>query len=440
MRAKQWPHGRGALARLRRRASDQDGLSIVELVIAISVLTITLSGVASGLTSALGLTRQNRSRTVAANLAAEDMEKVRAAAVTAAGFSSLQPPAFTETAVTEATVTVGSLPYTVRRETEWVSQSSTAGLCDGPNGTATPTFLRITVDVSWLNMMGVTPARSQTVIIPPGDLYDVNDGHIIVRVRDRAGLPIATTPVRVTDNSTGLSRTASTNAEGCVFFGFLEARAHTVVIDRSGYVDWSGSQSASQAVMVSAGATNGIAFDYDRAAQLNITFSALAGHTVPASLPVTLFSENLQPSSQQVRTGTGSPRTFSIFPFPSGYQTWAGSCSDSDPGASYRSARMTAEPGDQASGTVATAAVALTVRGYNNAPSANRPLIARNACGEDVSLGLTNASGQILTALPFGSWTFQVADRRVYSGSWPTVTLVVPGTPAVSLDLRHWWY
>ena len=132
MSAKQGPCGRGALARLRRRAADADGMSIVELVVAISVMTITLSGVASGLTGALGLTRQNRSRTVAANLAAGEMETVRAASVTSAGFTSLQPPAFTETAVTERTATVGSLPYTVRRETEWVSQNSTAGLCDGP--------------------------------------------------------------------------------------------------------------------------------------------------------------------------------------------------------------------------------------------------------------------------------------------------------------------
>jgi hypothetical protein len=286
-------------------------------------------------------------------------------------------------------------------------------------------------------MMSVTPVRSQTVITPPGALYDANDGHIVVRVRDRAGAPLASTPVSAMDTTTGLSRTATTNAGGCVFFGFLEARAHTVVVNRSGYVDWSGAQSASQSVMVSAGATSGIAFDYDRAAQLNITFSALAGHTVPSGLPLTLLSENLQPSSQQVRTGTGSPRTFSVFPFASGYQAWAGSCSDSDPGGSYRSARMTTDPGGQANGTVATAAVTLTVRDDKNNLSTGRPLTARDACGLNVSLGFTNVIGQLRTALPFGAWTFSVADNAVYSGSWPTVALVVPGNPAVSVNLRH---
>ena len=50
---------------------------MVELVMAIFIFGIVITGIAAGMTSSLNLTRQNRNRSVAANLASQEMDTVR---------------------------------------------------------------------------------------------------------------------------------------------------------------------------------------------------------------------------------------------------------------------------------------------------------------------------------------------------------------------------
>ena len=62
-----------AIYRIRRRASgradDEAGFTMVEMVIAIFIFAMVITGVGVGMSSALNLTRQNRNRSIAANLA-----------------------------------------------------------------------------------------------------------------------------------------------------------------------------------------------------------------------------------------------------------------------------------------------------------------------------------------------------------------------------------
>ena len=67
------------LARVRRRehAGDQGGFTMVEVVMSIFIFGIVITGVIAGMSSALNLTRQDRNRSIAANLASQEMDTVR---------------------------------------------------------------------------------------------------------------------------------------------------------------------------------------------------------------------------------------------------------------------------------------------------------------------------------------------------------------------------
>ncbi|MGH2595583.1 MAG: type IV pilus modification PilV family protein, partial [Actinomycetota bacterium] len=71
-----------ALYRLRRRrmsgeARGEAGFTMVELVIGIFIFALVIGGVVVSTSSSLNLTRQNRNRSIAANLASQEMDTVR---------------------------------------------------------------------------------------------------------------------------------------------------------------------------------------------------------------------------------------------------------------------------------------------------------------------------------------------------------------------------
>ncbi len=116
------------------------------------------AGVAVGMGSALGLTRNNRNRSIAANLAAKEMDVVRSTK-----FSSLP---LTPQSRDEA---VSGVQYTIARTTEWVTRDGTSGVCNPPSGTALA-FLKVLVTVTWPDMQGVHSGQVGNDPCAPGRL------------------------------------------------------------------------------------------------------------------------------------------------------------------------------------------------------------------------------------------------------------------------------
>src|SRR5690349_5519298 len=110
--------------RCRRDGSDERGFSLIELVVAVSVFAIMGGGIALTIEGGLNLARNNRNRSIAANLASQEMDDVRQTSFTTLPLG-----------LTQHTETVDNVPYTVRRETEWVDNSSATGPCDSSNAT-----------------------------------------------------------------------------------------------------------------------------------------------------------------------------------------------------------------------------------------------------------------------------------------------------------------
>jgi prepilin-type N-terminal cleavage/methylation domain-containing protein len=424
----------------RRGGADERGFSLIELVVAVSVFAIMGGGLALTIGGGLNLARNNRNRSIAANLASQEMDDVRQASFTTLPLG-----------LTEHTESVDGVPYTVRRETEWVDNSSTTGPCDSAN--STPRVLRVSVSVLWSDMRGVPPAKSATVLSPPVGSYDPTNGHIAVKVRGGTADPLLGVPVHVSSAS-GYNANLTTTSDGCAFFAFVPPDTYTVSLGTIGYVDRQGSPSASQTTGVTSGATSSVAFDYDQAASFQLTMAAPDGGTMPPGVAVSVGNSGLLPTGAKSFAGTGTSRTVgNLYPYPDGYDLWAGDCADADPegksgsGVAFwdgatRDTTLGTEPGGTASGTVNLRTVNLTFVDLTT-PTVAHSVVAvhdpDNGCpaGEQYTVATFTGSGVTDVALPNGTWTFQVPGASATGGTWFTVTVDprITGPAAVNVSI-----
>ena len=423
---------RGAIwwfsSRVRR---EQHAFSLVELMVALSVFAILLAGSALIFSGTLKVAGQSRYRSVAANLASQEMDTVRGTAIT--NFSSL-PLGRVST-----TQTVDSVRYTIDRDAEWVSQNAVVGACDGQSG-GQLAYLSETVTVSWPNMSGVLPVTTTTILTPPVGAYDPNTGHIAVKVNDRNSLPEELIPVTIVGPS-GTKVEVTTN-DGCAFFAYLLAGSYTVSLGTLGFVDGQGAANPSRTATVSVGTIASLAFDYDRASTLSLTLSGDSGGVFPTSLPVSLGNTSLLPVGTKVFAGVGSLRALTnLFPYLSGYEPWVGDCADADPegkkgdGTAFyptgqRAAAIMTTPGSTTLGTVTMRTVSLHVQKKTGVAIALATVNAHhnpdNGCAvaKDYVVGVTDLSGNFTGALPYGSWQFTVNGYLPDPGpTWPFVLL-----------------
>ncbi len=398
---------------------------MIELVVAVSVFAILAGGLALTIDGGLGLARNNRNRSIAANLASQEMDKVR-------------QENFTELplGLVDRSETVAGVPYTVRRETEWVDNASTTGACES---SGTPRVLRVTASVFWDDMRGVAPAKSSTILSPPVGSYDPTNGHIAVKVLGGSAAPLGGVPVTVT--APGFSRNLTTTTGGCAFFAFVPPdETYTVQLTAVGYVDRQGNANPTQLTGVASGATSSVAFDYDQAATLTLTLSSSGGGSFPSNLAVAVGNTALLPTGSKVFAGTGAIRTVgNLYPYEDGYTAWAGSCADADPegedgnglafwdGAS-RQAVLQTTAGGTATGTVDMPTVELRY-GDISASAGSVDVVAvhdaDNGCptGLQFTMGTFSGPASTLVALPYGVWTFTVPGQTPVGGTWPSVAL-----------------
>jgi type II secretory pathway pseudopilin PulG len=430
------------LYRIRNRASgqsqDEAGFTMVEMVIGIFIFAMVIGGVVVGMSSSLNLTRQNRNRSIAANLAAQEMDTARSTEFPKLELLLGTPP--------PTTVLVDNVPYYVSRQTEWVVPNATSGPCQAP-ASASIAYLSIVVSVSWTNMAGVPPATTSTVITPPVGTYDPFTGHIGVMVRDAAGVPQENVPVSI--SGPGVAESQTTSVDGCAFFAFEPVGAYTVTLNKPGYVSDQLVVGPSQSATVGAGSTVSLQFQYDNAATLNATLQGTSGGAVPLNIPITLANTHLLPAGKMTFAGVNAARSLlGLFPYTDGYEMFAGNCLAADPegmnGAvaiypgANRPGATAVTPGGTSTATVPMHTLIVRTRTLASAVRALVPVTAKNVtdtgCPTQVTyaLGTTDAAGNITVALPYGSWIIGA------TGTSNTVTQLlsplVPATPTVTVS------
>jgi type II secretory pathway pseudopilin PulG len=417
--------------------ADDEGLGLVELLVALVVAALVMSGVAYGITRSLWTTRDSTAREVAANLAAEAIDQARAT------------NDYIGLAGGITTRTVDDIEYTVLQTVTAYSKLGTASPCDGTSG-AFIKYKKIAIRVTWERMESSTSAvRAETLLAPGASSFDPTKGNIGAKVLGAQGQPVEGIQVTVTDGAT--SRVQFTDDAGCAFFEGLDPAEWTATAQSTGYVASNGSFTPSQPASVTQGYTTPVAFDMDQVGSLRVSLGSTE-YPAPADVSVSLGNTALLPDGHQTFTGSGTPRDLvDRFPFASGFTVWAGSCDDADPegtnganGPYYptatRGTAHLASSGVPTPVTVAMAQVRVEVRRDSTGdPIDNAQVTATHAgaavCDtpESFVIGTTDSSGEVKASLPWGTWDFTVAG---YGNAYAVTELLEPTTGAYSIEVR----
>ncbi|CAN5228810.1 hypothetical protein BH09ACT5_BH09ACT5_18710 [soil metagenome] len=426
-------------SRLHGGSSDE-GISLVEVLVAMMVFAVIALGVIASSATILRMTADTRSREVATNLAASELDRVRAFAdifdIVNDKFDTI----------------IGGKTYTITRSTEWVQVTGSDVACGDSSTTSTFTSKRVNVTVDWSGRLNSTqPARSDTLISPDTRVNDPSRGTIRISVLGSKGTGIAGVAVSVAPatSSTGTAleeQPRATDSDGCSYALKVVPGTYTVTISKSGSLSTTQSSSPSATVVVAAGGSVAAQFEYDTAATFNLSYAS--NYTASAlKFPTNLDTTYLSTAGQYYRP---SPRVsqIALYPVPSGYSGIAGKyispivgnagCVSVDPAAwaagtvnnvALAAGSRTAvgtDPGTQASMAIpmGVATVKFTTVDYLIAVSATPPAAALDpGCANPMTytFGEVLVNGNTTVALPFGSWT-------LYSSATATGTrTVIPG-------------
>lgn len=416
------------------------GFSLMEAVIAAVILCITAAAVAGLLLRVLDVSQDATQRTVAANMAATQVEKIRAMrALDIPGGRTVLPA-----------VTLGGTSYTLVQDATYVALDSGGDSCQGAGDPLA--YKQVTITVTWTNMGTTKPVRTETVrsLGFGGDGMDPTKGAVAVKVLDALGAGVAGISVTVTSTSGVTVGTQMTSADGCLVFTGLAPGNYTASVNETAYVDTVGARSSTGNVFgVTAAALTATSLSYDRPGQLLVTLAPPAlDFTPPAELGLTLKTslwtgtqKRPFPDCTQALPAapsncvSGSPTRQADSLFPASYSAWAGRCADSAPSVG---SPLTAVSSGQVSSLTATLG-GVTVRGTGLA--LGKTFYAVHAqdpsdptCQESYRVGVLPADGSaVKVALPFGPWHLQlsptggVATQRVVvqSGSVPSVLVLL---------------
>ena len=211
-------------------------------------------GLLAGIDGAAGSAGREKIRAVAASLAEQDQERMRA-------MRAVDLPEHSRSWTTN----VGGVDYTVVSEVDWVSDTSAAQVsCTSTGGKADLLRLRTTVTSA---RTGTTTAavRISSLLAPPIGSAGGANGTLAVALENRDGAAVVGLPVTITATDGSYSATKVTNALGCALFTYIPADTYDVAVNVSPYVDPDGTQSVVAAdVTVAAGELSTKELQYDR--------------------------------------------------------------------------------------------------------------------------------------------------------------------------------
>jgi type II secretory pathway pseudopilin PulG len=264
------------------RHLDRDrGASLIEVVIACVLLGILSSAVLAVVLQTQAAGVGNRNRVAASNLAAREIDMVRAeffqssnapVALANAGTTTNRRPLEGGTAGNP--LVVDGTPYTVRTSTQWNVTGTARSACDGGSLVTYPT-LAVTVSVTWPKMGSIQPVVTSAALAPEkGDgVVTSTASFIAVRVSNADSRPNPGRGVAVSGGGSTVSGT--TDTQGCAVMQVLPSvsgTAYTARITDAGYVDIGGVANPTRPVgtLTRGKLNNDVSFQVDRPATVNI--------------------------------------------------------------------------------------------------------------------------------------------------------------------------
>lgn len=427
--------------------SDDAGFSLIEVVVALVVLMMFAGVLSVTLINGIGVSKVSRQRVAAANLAARELEMVRnkfsssdANALAIAGTSSVvngNPLGSPGDSV------VDGIPYTVRRDVQWLPTGTGVSACDGGSLVNSPS-LQVFVTVTWPNMRTAKPVLAETVMTPlKGQTDNLSVSYIALKVQNAAGR--ASQSVTATTVGPGGTFVHTTDASGCAVFQVGMAGTYSVTLNMAGWVDQTGTQlSVKTPITASLGTLVTKTMTYDLMASMNVTLATLAQYGLPSPLPaINYIKLDALLSSVRASVNPSSTTTLisGLWPTTGGFAAWPGGCPDSDPATAptvggSRGVPVPIPPGSVGSVTAWLAPVRITAKTSTGATLPGLVITATSAsspaCATSdqlLTLGTTLPDGTLQTSLPYGNWTLKTKYTLSPLGPGPTNAIPDDLTP-----------
>ncbi len=308
--------------RIACRAASEHGFAIIEVLVSSILLALIVIGTFTAFDSSNRYTANEQDRSQASSLAQQDEDRLR-------GLQVSQLSTLNAT----RTVTLNGTTFTVTSTGQFQSDASGTSSCGG-SGTAD--YIKTTSTVTWPAMGATPPVVAESVITPPAG------GSLIVQVVDAAGDPVS--GMAVTGSGAG-TLSGTTGVDGCVIFGGLNPGSYNVAVSQSGYVDKDGNTTppvSQQAVTVIPGSSATKTFYFDQAGAMQVYFTSKqyggATNNNVTGDTLVVFNNNMTYPGYRYFGAAGTPDTPplvapNIFPFPSTYTVYAGSCPADAPSA-----------------------------------------------------------------------------------------------------------
>lgn len=441
-------------------AAREDGLSLVEVLVAMMIFAMLVVGIGYSLINVLQMSRDSQAREAAVSLASSELDVVRAIGDP---FKVFNDPA---TGALPHTQTVGGNTFTIVRTAEWTDPAGDVDTCGTGGGPLK--YKTVSVAVTWTGMRGDTKSvTSDTALMPTSRINDPEMGTILVSVKSESGLGAGGMVFTAKSATTTLDVTP-TNTDGCSFVLKVPPGDYTVTLTNSNYIDIGQYTVPAVTKTVVAGEASKFPFQYDKRGTYLMNYASNdldpVRPIIPNNLTTTFFNTNgrfiLQVPAPALQ-GTAY-----LYPAQAGYQVVAGSyvavsqssisCTSVDPAAwaddtsktptaiGTRAPTAFATPGGTASVTPVPMGI-LNVTGNNtrkylSAVSQNvTALPGQPVCNTTpattYTFGSTFSSATNTTqkiALPFGTWKLYVSNSVGSLGNAvpsTQIALLTPGQP-----------
>ena len=410
---------RTTLGRLHRRLAREDGVTLIETVIAAAILVMVIGAVLATLDASSSATTTNRVRTIAAAFAERDQENLRA----------MRTQDLANLVTAPRTTTAGAKnEYTIVSNVQWV-RDATSGEANCTSNSRQADYLQLTSTVS-SKAMGkrMKPVQLRSLIAPR-----VGDGTLAVKVVNQADVGVTGIPITITGPA---SMSSTTNAQGCAVFGHIDPGAYTVRATQLGFVDPAGKATAETTGTVTAGTVNVTTLRYAPAASVTVNFDTKVGSAAPraaTSLAVTAANSGIPSPGVRVFSAPAAPLgtivASGLFPFTDGYAFYSGGCASANPTLyqpSYYSTNpgsVTVGPGGSATVTVREPALNMRVTRANSQSGAPafqqaRVLIKSTSagCSDVFTINGLTANGELAEpGFPFGTYSVCADDSLIVS-------------------------
>jgi prepilin-type N-terminal cleavage/methylation domain-containing protein len=302
-----------------------DGFGLIEVMVSMVLLTTLALATFSLIDRSTAVSAMVRSKSVAADIAHDDLNRMRQLKFSLASSATYQ--------ATSTVAGVDGVNYTVNSTASWATDTGVETSCTTPTTAGTSAYLHIQSKVTWPGMGSAAPVLADSILAPRGKESNRTAGSLMVKVQDRDAAPISGAQVDVAGQS------LATSAAGCVFFPAINAGQWPVTISKSAmpynYMDSDGDSPGTTTASVVVGDVSTVSVSFDIPAQFKpITLVREDGTTGTGWTSVSLATQSKTISVANTAAPTTPKTSFDsglVFPFASGWGFYAGNCGGNDP-------------------------------------------------------------------------------------------------------------